>query len=357
MPNTVFHTEVMTSEGAELLEKARLSDDKIVLSRLVLLPDAFDRSKCVAINLDFLKKNYLKYFQKTFDDSKLQKSNEIVSVITPLTGSKSGITIQAKNCCNAIGSQKIESYTIKTVCALGYLKSEDESETQQSLCVFAVFSDDNSSFVYNSEPLSFSLGLCIDSEYIDVFGADISPYANKSYVNAAIGRVGEINVHPTIPWIDGLHFVINNLDSGDHAYYTPNTTPVYVGVQNNKLVLISGNGDKYTLNGTFSKSNVFDPVDFTAYTNHNNPGVDSSLGGNTGSSPDLKYRLNDANGNYIAYNDALTYTVKGVYKADDTEVTTTGRYILAKNTDNYLCIAKINDGYGWTAARVEYTAE
>lgn len=347
----------MTSEGAELLEKAKLSDDKIVLSRLVLLPDAFDRSKCVTINLDFLKKNYNPYFQKAFDDDEYQKSNEVVSVITPLSGSKSGITIQAENCCNSIGSQETESYTIKTVCVLAYLKSEAESETQQSLCVFAVFSDDNSNFVYNGEPLSFSLGLCIDSEYVDVFGDDISPYADKSYVNNAIGRVGEINMDPTIPWIEGLHFVINNLDSGDQAYYTPNTTPVYVGVQNDKLVLISGNGDKYTLNGTFSKSNVFDPVDFTAYTNHNNPGTNSSLNGNSGSSPDQKYKLSDANGEYIAYNDALTYTVKGVYKADNTEETTTGGFILAKSSDNILCIAKINDGYSWTAARVEYTAE
>ena len=345
----------MTSEGAELLENARLNDDKIVLSRLVLLPDAFDRSKCVSINLDFLKKNYLKFYQKAFDDDEYQKSNQVVSVITPLSGSKSGITIQAENCCSSIGSLEIESYTIKTICALGYLKSEAESETQQSLCVFAVFSDDNSNFIYNSEYLSFSLGLCIDSEFIDTFGNDISPYADKSYVNSAIGRVGEINVDPTIPWIEGLHFVINNLDSGDHAYYTPNTTPVYVGVQNEKLVLISGNGDKYTLNGTFSKTNVFDPVNLIGYTNHNNPGTNSSVNGNTGSKPEQGTRLNTQAGEYIEYDDSKTYTVNKVYKADNTEVT--GQFVLYKNSQNYLCLAILNDGTGFIAAYCEYTAE
>lgn len=295
MSESKFHVSVVTTDGAGLVRKAKSTKDGVYLYKAVYIPVSFNRSK--AANLNYF--DFLNEF-----GSFVPESSNISAVLSTNSGDgKSGnVFIQCSN-------SSPDEYIVKSVVILGCLYSERESPNP---VIFAVLSDDNACFRCGGNGLELSLTL---------------PVSIKNEVSQAEFSIMKENV------------------------------PVSVELNNNNFVIVTQNGDKYTLSGTVTKSNVFDPVDFTAYTNHNNPGVNSSLNGNSGSSPDQKYKLNDANGNYIAYNDALTYTVKGVYKADDTEVTTTGRYILAKSTDNYLCIAKINDGYGWSAARIEYTAE
>lgn len=346
MSESKFHVSVVTSDGAGLVTKAKSTKDGVYLYKAIYIPVSFNRSK--AANLNYF--DFLNEF-----GSFVPESSNISAVLSTNSGDgKAGnVFIQCSN-------SSPDEYIVKSVVILGCLYSEREAPNP---VIFAVLSDDNACFRCGGNPLDLSLTLPVSNNMIFLYGEntmpgiDLSGYITQSDLEgkqetSVIDRDGSYSV------VQGgfYHHIKNEVSQAEFSIMKENV-PVSVELNNNNLVIITQNGNKYTLSGTVTKSNVFDPVDFTAYTNHNNPGVNSSLNGNSGSSPDQKYKLNDANGNYIAYNDALTYTVKGVYKADDTEVTTTGRYILAKSTDNYLCIAKINDGYSWSAARIEYTAE
>lgn len=343
MSESKFHVSVVTTDGAGLVRKAKSTKDGVYLYKAVYIPVSFNRSKAANLNyFDFLNKF----------GSFVPESSNISAVLSTNSGDgKSGnVFIQCSN-------SSPNEYIVKSVVILGCLYSEREAPKP---VIFAVLSDDNACFRCGGNPLELSLTLPISNNMIFLYGEntmpgiDLSEYITQSDLErkqetSVIDRDGAYSV------VQGgfYHHIKNEVSQAEFSVMKENV-PVSVEINNNNLVIVTQNGDKYTLSGTVTKSNVFDPVVLTAYTNHNNPGTNTSVNGNSGSKPEQGVRLNTQAGEYIEYDDSKTYTVKKVYKEDNTEVT--GQFVLYKNSQNYLCLAILN-GTGFVAAYCEYTAE
>ena len=284
----------------------------------------------------------------------MPESSNISAVLSTNSGDgKAGnVFIQCSN-------SSPDEYIVKSVVILGCLYSEREAPKP---VIFAVLSDDNACFRCGGNPLELSLTLPVSNNMIFLYGEntmpgiDLSEYITQSDLErkqetSVIYRDGAYSV------VQGgfYHHIKNEVSQAEFSIMKENVPVSILELNNNNLVIVTQNGDKYTISGTITKSNVFDPVGFTAYTNHNNPGTNTSVNGNTGSKPEQGVRLNTQAGEYIEYDDSKTYTVKKVYKADNTEVT--GQFVLYKNSQNYLCLAILNYGTGFVAAYCEYTAE
>lgn len=344
MSESKFHVSVITSDGAALIARAKDSiDESVYLYKAVYIPQSFNRSN--AANLHFAD------FKEAFGCYIPENNNISAVLVTNSNAEKAGnVFVQ----CADSGS----GYIVKSVVILGCLYTERESPKP---VVFAVLSDDNACFLCGEKPLELSLVLPVSNDYIHSFGEntltgiDLSGYATKSDLSAK-QETTVMDMDGSYSIIDGgfYHEITNSISQANYSVRKQNV-PVSVDLVDNKLVLITQNGDKYTVTATVDKANVFDPVILTGYTNHNNPGQNTSVNGNSGSTPEQGVILNTQAGEYIEYDDSKTYTVKKVYAADNTEVA--GQFVLYKNSQNYLCLAILNYGTGFIAAYCEYTAE
>lgn len=250
MANIQFKTNVITSDGAALLERAS-ADDKVYIYKTAYIYHTYDRNEAANIHYNDIKDKYAE---------QLHGDPNVTGVLASVSGSgKQGcIYIQTSQ-------SNDHSFPVKGLIVLACLYSEREDPQP---VVFAVMCDDNICYECNSTPLEMSVVLPVSSENIYTFGEnelpdiDTSGFATKNDIadleTFTVDSSGDVES-------GGLEFTLKKQGCYD-VEISGDNVPVSVDVEGSDLVILTGNGDKYTISGvTVTKTSAFEQMPIIGY--------------------------------------------------------------------------------------------
>lgn len=268
MANVLFKTNVITSDGAKLLERAS-ADDKVYIYKTAYIDHTYDRNEAANFHYNDIKDKYAE---------QLQGDPNVTGVLASVSGSgkQGAIYIQT-------AQSNANPFPVKGLIVLACLYSE---RTNPQPVVFAVMCDDNIVYECNSTPLEMSVVLPVSSENIYTFGenelpdidtsgfatkTELESYATKSELSdyATDNDIADLQTFTVDSSGDvesgGLEFTLEKEGCYD-VEISGNNVPVSVDVDGSDLVILTGNGDKYTISGvTVTKTSEFEQIPIIGY--------------------------------------------------------------------------------------------
>lgn len=262
-----FKTNVITSDGADLIKRAKAESDKVYITKAAFLPFTINRNEGANIHAsEFIDSRFTKYYPS---------ESNISAVVPAFPGDDDNfISVQTKG-------TSAQPFNVKSVVLFACLFSELETDCKE--VAFATISDDNSLFECNSSGVVFSIQLNANSNMFKQFGDDaeevvhiddLNDYVTTETFNTTLEGYATNDSVSDLQQdvVDLQEFTVDQ--SGDVESGGPditlkqtysqdidissNNVPVSVSASGTDFIIITGNGDKYTLSGvTFTKTSAF----------------------------------------------------------------------------------------------------
>lgn len=291
MSNIQFKTNVITSDGAALLEQAKKTNDKVILLKALSIEKTFDRNEAANVHFSDVKQMYREqnieesnvatYFDETIGDDSLSTVSVNVLIDGEMSFSPKGFIILANLASNV---------------------DEETFESTSEPVAFAVLCDDN---IILNENVEFTFTLPVSSQYLQQTAE--SPI-NKSFEQFKTSLdVYEINSDDEVQ-TGGLRAVLRKENCYD-ATFEGDKIPVAAFMEGENLSIVTGNGTKYTISGaTIIKSTVMLPEvkrETWYWSDQGIPTVDSV----TNTPGNGKYFMYGTDLKKIPYNENLKYNI------------------------------------------------
>lgn len=210
-----YETNIITTEGAELLRKAKEQNKKVEIHKAVFLPFPISRDFAASLKYtNFVGSEWTQYLPE-------------LDNIEFVSGQDSNLEI-----CTKAASE--DSLFVKSIVLFAKLYNEDSDDV-----ALAVISDDNSVVELSETKIKVQLNASAKDFYI--FGKDDEAELIENIEKYTINDEGEA--------VSGLHFTLSKEGEDDVTIGRDN---VVLGVsidENGALVFTTGNGDLYTVSG------------------------------------------------------------------------------------------------------------